>query len=490
MGSESLSNLTEVASGVYFRLGDVGRGQANGGFIICDDYVIAIEAPNLEATEEMFREAKKLTDKPIRFIVITHGHWDHELGVDGFTEKGVNIICHESLRTKYADEDKPGSFIGVKDRLVLNNNNRTIEFFTSGTVHSKTDLFTFLPDEGVIFTGDSVVSMPGTLWMGECNIWNWIYTLKNIQNMGVQIVCTGHGPVSSPEVLKELENHLIKLRDEIGYQISMGRSFETTLDKIDVPSQKQWTSDDKAFSDQVRSVYNQLTADPITPESSLSPCALALIGDHYHPPFYIPPSLDPIFQKIGMPIRYIYDVTKLNADSLKGIRLLVILRDGMIWPNSDSDMEFWLTEEQEKAIADFVAKGGGFLALHNCTALKNLDGKPSIYRDVLGSSYNGHGPGDEKFEVKVINKDHPITAGVNDYVAVDERHTPVIHTDDIVLLLEAVNGDQKSVNGYVRNYGEGRICYLANGHNLEVLTNPEMQKLINNAVQWCCRMIS
>lgn len=98
MGSESLSNLTEVASGIYFRLGDVGRGQANGGYIICDDYVVAIESPNLEASEEMFREIKSLTDKPIKFLVITHGHWDHDLGIEGFTEKGVNIICHESLK--------------------------------------------------------------------------------------------------------------------------------------------------------------------------------------------------------------------------------------------------------------------------------------------------------------------------------------------------------------------------------------------------------
>ncbi|MGQ9610046.1 MAG: ThuA domain-containing protein [bacterium] len=489
MGSESLSNLTEVASGIYFRLGDIGRGQANGGYIICDDYVVAIESPNLEASEEMFREIKRLTDKPIKFLVITHGHWDHDLGIKGFTEKGVNVICHESLRNRYADEDKPGSFIGVKDRLLLNNNKRTIEFFTSDTVHSKTDLFTYLSEEGVIFTGDSVVSMPGTLWMGECDIWNWISTLKKIQSMGVRIVCTGHGPVSNNDVLTRLESYLTKMRDEIGYQISQGRSYEMTLDKIDIPSRKQWTPDDKAFSDQVRSVYNQLTSDPPVTEQNLIPHALALIGDHYHPPFYIPPSLDPVFQKIGIPIRYIYDVTKLNAHNLKNIRLLVILRDGMIWPKSDKDMEFWLTEEQEKTIADFVANGGGFLALHNCTALKNLDSRPSIYRDVIGSSYNGHGPGDEKFNVKVINKDHPITSGVNDYVAIDERHTPVMHTDDMVLLLEAVNGDQRSFNGYARKYGKGRICYLANGHNLDILTNPEMQKLITNAVLWCCKMI-
>ena len=485
MSKESLSNITEVAPGVYFRFGDIGRGQSNGGYIICDDYVVAVEAPSVESTAEMFDEVKKLTDKPIKFLVITHGHWDHDLGVDGFTKEGVTVLCHENLRKRYVEQGKKGSFIGITDRVALTGNDKTIELFTSGVNHSTTDIFTYLPDEGVIYTGDSVVSMPSTIWMGECDIWNWLKTLKAFGEMNLKCVCTGHGPAIGSEIFDRLAKHLTCLRDEVGYQVSQGRSFEMTLEKISVPSQKEWTPDDNQFKDHVKAIYDQLISDPPVIKDSLTPHALVLIGDHYHPPFYIPPSLEPVFNKIGMPYQFIYDVTKLNADNLKGVRLLVILRDGMTWPENDKDMVFWMTEDQEKAVDDFVKNGGGFLALHNCTALKRLDERRSIYRDVLGSSYNGHGPGDEKFVVKVVNKKHPITAEVNDYAAVDERHTPIINANDITVLTEAVNGDQKSINGYVRTYGKGRICHLANGHNLEVLTNPEMQKLMVNGALWC-----
>jgi hypothetical protein len=484
MSKESLSNITEVAPGVYFRFGDIGRGQSNGGYIICDDYVVAIEAPSVESTAEMFDEVKKLTDKPIKFLVITHAHWDHDLGVDGFAEKGVIVLCHENARKRYAEAGKKGTFIGVTDRIALNNG-KTIELFTSGIAHSTTDILTYLPDEGVVYTGDSVVSMPATLWMGESDIWNWIETLKKLKSLGLKSVCPGHGPVVGPENLDKLASHITTIRDEVGYQVSQGRSFEKTLETVKIATQKEWTPDDNQFKDHIKAVYDQLTSDPPAIKDSLTPHALILIGDHYHPPFYIPPSLEPVFNKIGMPFRFIYDVMKLNADNLKGVRLLVILRDGMTWPENDKDMVFWMTEDQEKAVDDFVKNGGGFLALHNCTALKRLDEIRSVYRDVLGSSYNGHGPGDEKFDVKVVNKKHPITDGVKDYVAVDERHTPIIHANDITVLTEAVNGDQKSVNGYIRTYGKGRICHLANGHNLEVLTNPEMQKLMVNGALWC-----
>ncbi len=484
MSSECSPNLTEVAPGVYFRMGNMDRGQCNGGYIVCDDYVIAIDAPNPEASTEMFDVVKKLSDKPLRFLIITHGHWDHDEGIDVFIDNDVTVLCSETLQERYFDDNKSGSYLGVADRLTITNDDRTIELFTTGTVHSTTDLFTFLPEEGVIFTGDSVVNAHCP-WMGESDIQNWIDTLEALAKLQIKTVCVGHGQLAGHEVLGKLAGYFTALRDEVGYQISQGRTLETTLEQVEVPSREEWLVDETAFSDHVKAVYTQLTAELPELQPGLTPHALVLIGDYYHPPAYIPPSLKPVFQKIGMPARFIYDVTKLNARNLEGISLLVILRDGINWPEPGGERVFWMTEEQEKAIAEFVKSGGGFLALHNVTALKP-DEKPSIYRDVLGSSYNGHGPADEKFDVRVVKSDHPVTSGVKDYVAVDERHTPIIHTDDMTILLEAVNGDQVSVNGYVRTYGKGRICHLANGHNLEVLTNPEMQKLMTNAALWCC----
>jgi len=484
MVAEHSSNLSEVAPGVYFRTGNMERGQCNGGYIICDDYVLAIDAPNPEASVEMLDEAKRLFDKPVRFLVITHGHWDHDVGIDVFTEKGITVICNEKLRKIYVEDNKPGNYIGVVDRLTLTDNGKTIGFFTANTVHSATDLFTYLPEEGVIFTGDSVVNQHRP-WMGECDIQNWIDTLETLDKLGIKTVCTGHGPVAGPDVFGRLANYFVNLRDEVGYQIAQGRTLETTLEQIEVPSRKEWLAEGDDFKAHIESVYAQLTSELPELQPGLMPHALILIGDNHHPPGYIPPSLKPVLEKIGMPARFIYDVTKLNARNLQGMRLLIILRDGMNRPEPGGEAVFWLTEEQEKAISDFVKNGGGFLSLHNSTALKRLDDKPSLYRDVLGSSYNGHGPGDEKFDVRVVNSDHPITAGVNDYVAVDERHTPIIHADDITLLMEAVSGDKTSVNGYVRTYGKGRVCHLANGHNLEVLQNPEMQKLMANGALWC-----
>ena len=482
------AEVKEVAPGIYFRFGDIARGQANGGFIVCDDHVVAIEAPNAEAANEMFAEVKKITDKPIRKLIITHGHWDHDGGVNVFLEKGVEVFVEESVRAKYVEQKKPGKITGVvAPGMDLTDGGRTISIAGMGTCHSPGDLFVGIQKDGVLFTGDTVVSTQAC-WLGDCSLQNWIDSMNMLSDVkDIKVVCPGHGPAGGPELMANLATYLTRLRDEVAFQVTMGRSYEIALAQVKLPENEKFGSKG-SLKDHVKAAYAQLTADPPVPKE---PVALVLIGDRYHPPSYIRPPLESALGKIGMPVQFIYDVTKLNAAALKNARLLVVLRDGMIWPKPtadkpDGEAVWWMTGEQEKAIADFVSNGGGFLALHNATALRRIDAAGSLYRDVLGSSYNGHGAGDEKFAVKPIVTDHPVTKGVTEYPAIDERHNPTMHAKDATILLQAISGDKTSVNGYVRTFGKGRVCHLANGHNIEMLACPAMQQLIANAANWCC----
>ena len=98
---------------------------------------------------------------------------------------------------------------------------------------------------------------------------------------------------------------------------------------------------------------------------------MALIGDRYHNPDYIRVSLDKVFKDLDIPIDYTIQYDQISAGLLKNYQLLLILRDGMIWPNGylgpdaytayEADLETpktfpdpkpvrWITEEQGTAI--------------------------------------------------------------------------------------------------------------------------------------------
>jgi hypothetical protein len=247
--------------------------------------------------------------------------------------------------------------------------------------------------------------------------------------------------------------------------------------------------------------------------------AYGLIGDRFHNSDYIRVGLNrTIQQDLDVHIDFCDETRNLTAETLSGYKLLIILRDGMSWPDGYPDettnagwvnggkvnlvsdppvppvqgkAQFWMKPEQGKAVRQFVSNGGSALFLHNVThvGLTNPD-----FRDVLGAAYAGH-PAIRTYKVNVTNPDHPITKGVRNFVVTDEQHYMDYDKDSKYVFLETVNVDgldyrgrgPKSLGGWAFEYGKGRVCYLSPGHMLSVLWNPEYVKLQHNAVHWLLR---
>ncbi len=216
------------------------------------------------------------------------------------------------------------------------------------------------------------------------------------------------------------------------------------------------------------------------------PQALALVGDRYHSPIHARDTLSRALVLENIPVTFIENTGALDAESLGGRQLLIILRDGMNWPNGyEAEHVQWMTDEHQKAIWDFVHAGGGFLALHNAQGIYPAGG---LYYKLFGGDYGGH-PEPYVFTVRVEDKNHPVTAGVEDFDIFDEQHTVKYYLDREHLLLRSIARSNLSAPaGWWREMGKGRFVYLAPGHTPEALNHPMMQRLIRNAARWATRM--
>ena len=216
------------------------------------------------------------------------------------------------------------------------------------------------------------------------------------------------------------------------------------------------------------------------------PRALAVIGDRFHSPTMMRDGLVPALVRENIPVTFIEEVTALNAESLADHQLLIIARNGRYWPNGyDKPEAKWMTEEQQKAIWDFVHNGGGVLALHNAHTAYPPGG---LYYKLFGGDFGGH-PKPYVFTVRVENPDHPVTAGVEAFDIFDEQHTSKYSLDQEHLLLRSIARDNlQAPAGWWREMGKGRFCYLSPGHTPEALNHPMMQRLIRNAARWVLRM--
>ena len=217
-------------------------------------------------------------------------------------------------------------------------------------------------------------------------------------------------------------------------------------------------------------------------QSAKRPHALVLVGDRYHSPVIAREGIGRALLAENIPATFIENVAELNAQNLKDNQILIILRDGMNWPNGyDKPPVKWMTDAQQQAIWDFVNEGGGFLALHNSQGIYPPGG---LYYKLFGGDYGGH-PKPYTFAVRIENTNHPITAGVEDFEVFDEQHTVKYYLGREHLLLRSIARDNlESEAGWWREQGKGRFAYLAPGHTIESLTHPMMQLLIRNACRW------
>ena len=270
-----------------------------------------------------------------------------------------------------------------------------------------------------------------------------------------------------------------------------------------------------------RSALTAIAAAPLL-RGAQKATAFALIGDRYHNSDYIRTGLHRnITEGLKVSIDFSDETKNLNAETLDGYKMLIILRDGMIWPDGYPDETtnaawvntgkpkliaeppvpqtaakpaFWMKPAQGKAVREFVSQGGVALFLHNVTHVGLTD---PDFRHVLGAAYTGHPP-IRTFKVKVTNPNHPITKGIEDFIVTDEQHYMDYDKDPKNIFLETVNEQgldfakkgPRAPGGWAYDYGKGRICYLSPGHLLHVLWNPMNVKLQQNAVRWLLKQNS
>lgn len=220
--------------------------------------------------------------------------------------------------------------------------------------------------------------------------------------------------------------------------------------------------------------------------SAQRPRALVVVGDRYHSPVLMRDGLAAALLRENLPATFIEEVTALNRASLAQHQLLIMARNGRYWPQGYTKPQaHWMTDEQQKAIWDFVQNGGGVLAMHNAHTAYPPGG---LYYQLFGGDFGGH-PKPYTFTIRITNPHHPITAGVEDYEIFDEQHTSKYSLDEEHLLMRNIARDNlEAPAGWWREMGKGRFCYLSPGHTPEALNHPMTQRLIRNATRWLLRM--
>ena len=211
---EQKPRLRELAADVY---GYVSDFDPNCGFIVGNEDVVLIDTrPTPRMAREFLADIRRVTDKPIRVIVLTHYHAVRVMGASAFEQVQAIVASQGTLdwvrERGQADFDSevgrfPRLFAGVEEvpGLTLPNMSferemslwlgaREVRLMCLGRGHSGGDTVAWLPDCGVLFSGDVVENRCG-VYAGDAYIQDWAGTLDAVAALKPRVLVPGRGAV-------------------------------------------------------------------------------------------------------------------------------------------------------------------------------------------------------------------------------------------------------------------------------------------------------
>ncbi len=241
----------KVTDGIYALVGPLEQrspenlgNNATFGVIITSDGVVLVDpGGSARGAAEIETAIANLTDQPVKFVVNTGGQDHRWFGNGYFAVKGATIIASQAavedqkdradfqwqVMTALIGEDKlAGTELRHADKIFSGKQTLTlggtrIILVHPGQAHTPGDTFVWLPDDGVVFSGD-IVYMDRMLGVSDASdSKSWLDAFAAMEAVRPDTVVPGHGrPASLHKARAETRDYLVHLRKEIGTLIENG----------------------------------------------------------------------------------------------------------------------------------------------------------------------------------------------------------------------------------------------------------------------------
>ncbi len=292
----------KLAEGVYVARRTEPPGltvNANSVFIINDEDVVVVDAALTPGTaREELAALRRLTDKPVRYVVNTHWHDDHVMGNAAYREAfpGADFIAHEATREYLPttglknrqmamspggypgfigalrrrleknesvfggpldDEERavissdiriaerymaenPGApvvlpTVTLRERLTLHRGRRVIDILHLGRGHTSGDLVVHLPAEGILVAGDLVIHPVPYVGNPQSHPADWGDTLDRLLALPHAMIVPGHGPVLRDDAYVRLMRRLFaSMSRQVAEAAARGETLEQARKGVDL----------------------------------------------------------------------------------------------------------------------------------------------------------------------------------------------------------------------------------------------------------------
>ncbi len=244
----------EVIPGVWSAIGATAPGSyQNSGhnnnlsFIITDDGVVVVNAgDNYLLARSLHEEIKKITDQPVRYVVLENGQGHAMLGSNYWREQGATVIAHadaaheiEALgheiieRMRARNRDKAlGTELTRPDETferewIIALGGERIELRYLGPAHSPGDIVVWLPRRKLVISGDMAFHERLLPVFETTDTEGWIASWDAFAALEAEVIIPGHGgPTDMAQVTTYTRDYLVYMRQQVGEVLEQGGDLE------------------------------------------------------------------------------------------------------------------------------------------------------------------------------------------------------------------------------------------------------------------------
>jgi glyoxylase-like metal-dependent hydrolase (beta-lactamase superfamily II) len=235
LATPALAELTRIADNVYSYVGvkdasPANSFAANAGIVIGRDGILVVDTLiSAKEAQRFLADIRKVSDKPIKYVVNTHTHLDHAFGNGVFARQGAVIISHDADRAlleKVGEailknaanyglkpEDMTGTEIvypalTFSERVTIDLGGEKVELIRTAPSHTEGSVIVYLPAKKLLFSGD-ILFTDFHPYLADGDIPGWTRTLDSMLAMDVERIVPGHGPLSAKKDLQEMKEYLL-----------------------------------------------------------------------------------------------------------------------------------------------------------------------------------------------------------------------------------------------------------------------------------------
>lgn len=253
--------FTKVKDGIYVYAAKDGNSTCS--VVLTQDGPVVIDTCQTPPdTHRLMDGIKKLTDKPVRFVIDTEVHNDHTFGhwvfsppavvinaegageamKKGFDPKRVPTLTAQS--PEMAEAVKGYKMIvpqlEYRNRMTINLGERTFELYYLKNVHSEADTAIWLPKERVLFAASAANVRSIINLRPFVRIQDVLASYKLMKSLNPEVVVPGHGAASTTKIFDEYEAFYTLLTKRVGEMAAQGKSLDQIKKELKMPEYADW----------------------------------------------------------------------------------------------------------------------------------------------------------------------------------------------------------------------------------------------------------